>query len=210
MANNSGVVYLNHIINAQEKEEKRIQEEKEEIKKKYGLEIYLLSESSQDEKKIKKEITSIKIGKEELKVQLSDYWMITSFIGNISDQIEESYKKFDKKMNGINSGKEVFKEIFIIQVEKLCDTIVEKVIEKFNDLEEHLQPFIIFIPSSNNKEDNEKVIKNALNKFKEFDPKNIFCEQELCDIRKKICQFCAYYNELGDILYAHEVFSESV
>ena len=207
MANNANIVYLNYIINAQEKEEKRIQEEKEEMKKKYGLEIYLLTGSSKDEEKIKKEITSIKIENEELKVQLSDYWIITSFIGNISDQIEESYKKFDKKMNDINSGKEVFKEVFIIQVEKLCDIIVEKVIEKFNDLEENLQPFIIFIPSSNNKEDNEKVIQNTLNKFKKFEPKNIFCEHKLCDIRKKICQFCAYYNELGDILYAHEVFS---
>ena len=36
--------------------------------------------------------------------------------------------------------------------------------------------------------------------------KKYICEQNLDNIKKKVCQFCAYYNELGDIFYDHENF----
>ena len=129
-----------------------------------------------------------------------------SFIGDINVQKEESFKKFDQQINDVKNGKIKFKEVFIIQVKELSEEIIKSFLKKFNDMEEYYQPFIIFIPLTKNKTENEQNINKITKEFNKIDKRNIICEQNLDNVKKKVCQFCAYYNELGDIFYDHENF----
>ena len=194
---------LNHEINRREKDIEKEIKTKQIEQEKYSLNIYLLGDSIKETKDF---ITTIKIDNKIEKSKISNYWQFFSFIGDINVQKEESFKKFDQQINDVKNGKIKFKEVFIIQVKELSETIIKSFLKKFNDMEEYYQPFIIFIPLSKNKTENEQNINKITKEFNKIDKRNIFCEQNLDNVKKKVAQFCAYYNELGDIFYDHENF----
>ena len=195
---------LNYVINRREKDIEKENKRKDIEQEKYSLNIYLLGDSI---KETKNYITTIKIDNKIEKSQKSNYWNFFSFKGDINVQREESFKKFDQQINDVKNGNIKFKEVFIIQVKELSEEIIKSFLKKFNDMEEYYQPFIIFIPLTKNKTENEQnSVNKIIKEFDKIDKRNIICDQNLDNIKKKVCQFCAYYNELGDIFYDHETF----
>ena len=90
----------------------------------------------------------------------------------------------------MKNGNIKFKEVFIIQVKELSEEIIKSFLKKFNDMEEYYQPFIIFIPLTKNKTENEQNINKITKEFNKIDKRNIFCEQNLDNVKKKCSILC--------------------
>ncbi len=198
----STVIFEQHYKKKIEDEEKKNKEERE----RYSSTIYLIEE---DKNRIYKEITNINVkSKDETNIHISEYWKFIREIGDSYNQIEEIFKKFDKKLKEIKKGKNKFKEIIIIQQNELKDEILIKIFDEIKKLKlpEYYLPFIIFIPFSNDINENKTKIEKQLNNYKSINKKNIFCEQSIEEIKKRVCSCCAYYNELGDLFSIHKTY----
>ena len=198
----STVIFEQHYKKKIEDEEKKNKEERE----RYSSTIYLIEE---DKNRIYKEITNINVkSKDETNIHISEYWKFIREIGDRYNQIEEIFKKFDKKLKEIKKGKNKFKEIIIIQQNELKDEILIKIFDEIKKLKlpEYYLPFIIFIPFSNDINENKTKIEKQLNNYKSINKKNIFCEQSIEEIKKRVCSCCAYYNELGDLFSIHKTY----
>ena len=198
----STVIFEQHYKKKIEDEEKKNKEERE----RYSSTIYLIEE---DKNRIYKEITNINFkSKDETNIHISEYWKFIREIGDSYNQIKGIFKKFDEKLKDIRKGKNKFKEIIIIQQNELKDEILIKIFDKIKTLKlpEYYLPFIIFIPFSNDINENKTKIEKQLNNYKSINKKNIFCEQSIEEIKKRVCSCCAYYNELGDLFSIHKTY----